>query len=264
MKTEIKTITPKEAKRIIESCNIDNRRIRDNNVSWLAQQMKAGEWMLTHQGIAFSESGRLLDGQHRLLAVIQADVPVKFMVTQGLDENAFRFVDCGERRSLSDLSKIDKKTVEVLRLAASALNAADLNNNKATVTQLLQLEEMGWGNLHRKLIAACATNRPTSSAIYRLAACVAAQHTEDETSVFALYRKIVLAQYEELPSVANAFLRQLNSGAINQTRNRMDAFCRYFKVLLPENANIKKLTLGEDERAQIWATVKNTLKSEVK
>ena len=222
--------------------------------------MKAGEWMLTHQGIAFSESGRLLDGQHRLLAGIQADIPVKFVVTQGLDENAFRAIDCGEKRSLSDLSKIDRKTVEVLRLAASALNAPDLNNNKATVRQLLDLEDRGWGDVHRRLIGFCATNRPASCAANRLAACVAAVYTHDETAVFSLYRKIVLAQYEELPSIANAYLRQVNSGAINQSRNRMDAFCRYFKVLIPENESIKKLTLGEDEKTSIWSIIKETLK----
>jgi len=60
--------------------NENNRPINWNYVAQLARDMKAGRWRLTHQGIAFDTQGRLIDGQHRLWAVIEADVTVPMRV----------------------------------------------------------------------------------------------------------------------------------------------------------------------------------------
>lgn len=259
MKTELKTITPKEAQRIIDTCNIDNRRVRENNVKWLSDQMLRGEWLLTHQGIAFSDSGKLLDGQHRLLAVIKSNKPAQFMVTHGLDENAFKAIDCGERRSLADLTHIDKKTVEVLRLIASAISSADFNNNKATANQLLALEERGWGNLHRRYLKACPSHKPTNAACFRTAAVVSVALGQDEDYTFDLCQKIHLMRFDEMPPIAHSFVRQLSSSTINPTRFRVDAFLRFLKVLNPDFAKHKNLTLSDIERENLWALTKNIL-----
>ena len=40
---------------------------------WIARDMKAGHWRLTHQGIAFDPAGVLIDGQHRLWAIVESD-----------------------------------------------------------------------------------------------------------------------------------------------------------------------------------------------
>src|SRR3954467_14111979 len=53
--------------------NTGNRPVREAHVRSLAEEITADRWKVTHQGIAFSLSGRLMDGQHRLRAVIRAD-----------------------------------------------------------------------------------------------------------------------------------------------------------------------------------------------
>ena len=58
-------VTPSQAANWLEG-NTHNRPVTQAHVERLAAEMSAGRWRLTHQGIAFSTRGVLLDGQHRL------------------------------------------------------------------------------------------------------------------------------------------------------------------------------------------------------
>ena len=50
--TQLVNVTPAMAKTMLES-NTDNRNKRGWWVSGLANMMKRGEWITTHQGVAF-------------------------------------------------------------------------------------------------------------------------------------------------------------------------------------------------------------------
>src|SRR6185503_17546608 len=69
--------------------------------------MRRGEWMVTHQGIAFDTRGVLVDGQHRLAAIIEADVPVELTVFTDVGEGTFDVLDIGKRRSAADVLAIE-------------------------------------------------------------------------------------------------------------------------------------------------------------
>ena len=99
--SKVKTITPSMATAILANM-ADNRRPTPGRVEAYARDMSTGGWKLTHQGIAISEDGQLLDGQHRLLAVIKAGIPVDMLVTSGVDgvEGA---IDTGRARSAGDV-----------------------------------------------------------------------------------------------------------------------------------------------------------------
>lgn len=101
----IETITPERAQLYLEH-NGRNRPIRPSRVHELASSMLRGEWHLTHQGMAFDEDGVLLDGQHRLLAVIEAGVPVQMLVARQADAASFSVLDIGSRRMASDMLAI--------------------------------------------------------------------------------------------------------------------------------------------------------------
>lgn len=64
--------------------NVKNRKLRQTTVDAYARDMRAGNWLQTHQGIAFGENDELLDGQHRLAAIVQAEVTLTLLVTRGL------------------------------------------------------------------------------------------------------------------------------------------------------------------------------------
>ena len=68
---KVETITPDIAKTMLGE-NVNNRRISHDNVNMFAREMRNGEWRFNGEAIKFSKDGRLLDGQHRLLAARRA------------------------------------------------------------------------------------------------------------------------------------------------------------------------------------------------
>ena len=103
MKTEIKqvTITPDMAAELLQR-NKNNRSVRKNNVDTLAMAMAKGEWELSNDAIVISEGGFLLNGQHRLLAVIKSGVACPFILFTGAKDTVFDIMDTPTIRRVSD------------------------------------------------------------------------------------------------------------------------------------------------------------------
>ncbi|MEU6869428.1 hypothetical protein [Streptomyces sp. NPDC046751] len=94
-------VTPEIAEDFLSRTAV-NRRLDTGYVRALAKTILRGEWKLTHQGIAFDEVGELLDGQHRLNAIIEANTPVEMLVVDGLPKDVFPVLDTQKRRSAAD------------------------------------------------------------------------------------------------------------------------------------------------------------------
>jgi hypothetical protein len=96
-------VTPDQAAAWLRpEVNHDNRSLRHEHVVYLANEILHDRWQVTNQGLGFSETGRLLDGQHRLSAIVRAGKAVDILVTTGLEEEAFRAIDCGLKRANYD------------------------------------------------------------------------------------------------------------------------------------------------------------------
>jgi hypothetical protein len=96
------------ARKWIEN-NFRNRPMREDDIRAYARDMATGNWFTTHQGIAFDENDNLIDGQHRLRAIILSGVTVRMMVTFGLPSKidgkeitTMDSVDRGRPRSVAD------------------------------------------------------------------------------------------------------------------------------------------------------------------
>jgi hypothetical protein len=105
--TVVEEITPEKAASFLLLNHENNRRQRPGVVEMLAAQMMSGEWMLTHQGIAFDVDGKLIDGAHRLNAIIASGVTVRIMVTRGVTDASC--IDSGTRRNINDRLALDGK-----------------------------------------------------------------------------------------------------------------------------------------------------------
>lgn len=100
-------------------CNKSNRPVRQQRVVELAREIESGRWLRTHQGIAFDVNGILLDGQHRLLAIIRAGQKVSCNVDFGLSPEAFKVIDTHAKRKAADALHIQGHT-NTIKLAAAA------------------------------------------------------------------------------------------------------------------------------------------------
>lgn len=81
MYSECILITPKLAEEWLKTNEKNYRKIYWPRVDAYVRAMQGGNWILTHQGISLDEEGKLMDGQHRLYAVVISKIPVKMMVT---------------------------------------------------------------------------------------------------------------------------------------------------------------------------------------
>lgn len=105
-------ISPEKAGRWLEN-NRRNRPVSKDVVDAYARDMIARQWVPTHQGIAFNDKDELIDGQHRLQAIVKSGVTVRMMVTFGLpsviagrEMTTMDCVDRGRPRSVADQLKI--------------------------------------------------------------------------------------------------------------------------------------------------------------
>ena len=104
--TCVETITPDVAKKYLQH-NRKNRKVKPRQVESLARDIRQGNFKLTHQGIAFNSDGQLVDGQHRLLATLLAQLPITIMVSRDMPADCVEAIDRGETRSVCDIMNIE-------------------------------------------------------------------------------------------------------------------------------------------------------------
>ena len=105
-------VTPRMAETWLKQNTLEgkgNRKFRKAHARTIAEEMRRGEWKLTHQGIAFGMSGRLLDGQHRLSAIVESGTTQSILVFIDAPEDTFDNHDRGAMRGIADILAKDAK-----------------------------------------------------------------------------------------------------------------------------------------------------------
>ena len=98
----VQVITPDMASRMLETNIEKNRKVRPDRVRLYAQHMRSGDWRMTGEPIIFN-SGELIDGQHRLMACIEAKTSFTTLVVHDVAMDAFAFLNSGLPRSIGDV-----------------------------------------------------------------------------------------------------------------------------------------------------------------
>jgi hypothetical protein len=98
---ELVTVTPGLAHTIL-AANEGNRSLRPVKVRHFARDMKLGRWPVNGQGIIVSNTGELNDGQHRLHAIIEANVSIPMFVAFGPRRETRVTVDQGTAKTAGD------------------------------------------------------------------------------------------------------------------------------------------------------------------
>lgn len=136
-----------------------NRPLRKRVVEAYAQDMLAGKWETTNQGIGLigeAPNETLIDGQHRLHAILLAaqtnpDIRVMMAVTKGLQRSAVSAIDTALRRSGADVLAMER-SVRNPNVIAAALKLVHLYDEvpwslhtwasyQPTHAQLLEMHE---------------------------------------------------------------------------------------------------------------------------
>ena len=141
MRSVIKNITPLLAQTMLDS-NTRNRKMNTNRVKQYTADMRAGRWCANGESIVVTESGILVDGQHRLQAVVNAGITLQFVVATIKDEEAHHF-DTGRARSINDsVMMYDNDDVKHLnkKVISGVKYLLTLNRKKDNLTESAIIE----------------------------------------------------------------------------------------------------------------------------
>lgn len=94
-------IGPDDAAELLAT-NTGNRRINPRSVQRYAADMVAGRWRETGEAIKVGTDGRLLDGQHRLHAIIESGVTLTLLVICDVEPESVVSMDQGVSRTMGD------------------------------------------------------------------------------------------------------------------------------------------------------------------
>lgn len=236
----IRKISPSRARRMLEN-NEGNRDMRRAKAAQYAITMKAGKWKTAPEPIVIDKNGRLLNGQHRLLAAIIADIALDFLVIEGVDASLFKVIDRGMMRSASDALGISPRLVQAANTIV-AITDGPVTDDK-TESMALILEQS-----HADLLGACNAKRTIiSSAPFRAGACIRLMLGEDREYILSLYRNLCLGKVGDLPPIGQAVVSAVMGGRIHAGGGAMQRvnFARAFEIFAPENANKTKIIASE-------------------
>lgn len=246
MKSEIVNVTPQMAAHWL-SLNVENRPLRRSVVEGLKAAFARGEYIQTHQGIAFSARGNLLDGQHRLTAISEMrGVSFPMLVSHDVDDGAFQVMDIGLKRSHADALRIeDRRVVEVARLIAVICSP-----KRTAVTPLMLVPIIETIQpTHDALMSFCSSSvKAWSSAAVRLAAVASIHGGGDVDYIKTTYRSLVLSDFDAMPTVARALYKAYINGTVSAS-DRTDMFARGLVVFNAKKAANSKVQIKDTSEA---------------
>lgn len=257
MKTEIRLVTPELAAEWLEK-NKSNRTLRRHAVDHYARQMRLGHWTLTHQGICLDACGNLVDGQHRLAAVVQSQSSVEMLVTI-LDETATALgmpLDTGVTRSYADILAIPKKHIEVVRAAV------EIADGGSRCVRLSTTETMAAHAQLREELEALPSILNHAMAAHRLATILAAMaqperagEIREQSSWFTTGSNCT--QWWSSVEALNRLIKQAPRTRWSSTAGRLEYVIRWRAAMLSPESKISRITndvlAGREVREQCRA-----------
>lgn len=239
-------ITPQDAIEILNKHNAQNRNMRQMTVQKYASDMKNGCWFENGQSqwIGFYEDGNLADGQHRLMALVNANVEMYFNVEFGISKKAALGIDNHAARKMVDQIQIQgeskwicKNIVAMCRIIMEIESSSRIGRSIST-SDVISFAENHKDMLIKARSAACSTAKYLSSAYIKVAVFYALHH-EKEENVFRFCKVLFSGIYDSVSDISAARLREklltspeLNSGGgsrimgVRIVMRVISAFCK--------------------------------------
>lgn len=247
MKTESVNITPALAREWLKG-NAGNRALRPSHVETLRISFSRGEFVTTHQGIAFDADGEIIDGQHRLTAIsmMPEGFAAKMLVTWGLDrEKAFPVIDATQaKRSTSDVLRVDRSVGETANFLARIYSGGFSGITPTFVAPFAEFVKVEIADL----VKFCPSATRTWSSAPVKAAAVLRMKSGDPDYVKLVYSSMVRREFETMPKIAQSLFKAYMTGTVRASA-ATDIFARCLKVFDPMNATLSKIQINDPSSA---------------
>ena len=117
-RVEMIPVSPVDASRILEK-NTHNRRLSENQVKRFASDMTEGRWQNNGESIKIATDGTLLDGQHRLWAIVESETTQTMTVVWDLPAESQHTMDMGQTRSAGQMLALTGQKDSILRASVA-------------------------------------------------------------------------------------------------------------------------------------------------
>ena len=133
----LETIGPADARKILQKVHErQNGRNSETIINQYARDIAKGFWDTSvPQMIAIDRTGALLDGWHRLHAIIASDTTVQFWVMRNADPDAFKKTDSGFQRRMNFRMNMSTEATAIVH-SIIRLSAYPTNPGRAATEQI--------------------------------------------------------------------------------------------------------------------------------
>lgn len=88
------------------------RKSRKKVIDGYSDEMLDGKWKFNAETIKFDKEGRLMDGYHRMKAVVKSGQAQIFLVVRGIDNSVMDTIDVGHTKTAQEMLEIFNKCTE--------------------------------------------------------------------------------------------------------------------------------------------------------
>lgn len=136
VKASLSTITPMLAERWLTQIPDYQRKVDPKQVDKITAAILKGDWAENGATIVFNEEGHVIDGQHRLHAIVKSGKTVRSLVVRGVSKAERTFQTIGDEKS---------------RKVTDFMHCAHVNNVAAVCSLLMAAEGGKWPLSHEKM-----------------------------------------------------------------------------------------------------------------
>jgi len=245
IETKLLRITPQSAAKFLE--NVHERqtgRNSENVIALYAKQMEAGQWDEgVMQSISIDSTGALLDGWHRLNAVVRSGVTLPFLVVRGVPPTAFGKYDAHMQRSLGFRMGLHKDRASELSYLVDLAKWPACSGRKINEEIELAQEAFGTTLEFFEMHAVKQKRRNVTVTPVRVACMLNVHRTrnaEMREQIIAAYSMLVAANFKDAPRVITSLHRRLTETG----RERHLQFALAFKAFNPRRFEDVKLQIN--------------------
>jgi hypothetical protein len=228
-----------------------NRELRQHVVDGYTSMMKRGEWGFSESAICFMADGGVINGQHRLWAVIQSETSQRFIIAEGFERADIHYMDDSFKRKNVDTYNLTHDTPANTQQMAIArvLNGGQEMQGALKADNFKRLEE------HQKAIAfACDVMSPKRAGLTQAPVCAViarAFYTADLAKIRRFGEVLLTGGYSNEVERTVLLLRDyLLSTPSGQRDARVEHYQKTERALLAflRDETLKSLYAASDEQ----------------
>lgn len=249
MRFVLEDVTPVLAAKYLLK-NEGNRKLREQHAASLARAMESGQYKLTHQAAAVTKKGKLIDGQHRMRAIILANKTIPMWIAHDVPDDTFSVLDSGMVRKMHERLRSDPKHTSV----CTSLFRLMVRNTKAQdyeIEMALEIFEDSlnkWSEIPKLAGTKGFTNAHSAALVIRLQTAIIAQDADAVTRLLWKAEKITRGDLVGAPPIIHSFYRQVSEGVANLDLGVAaitDQFCRAWVAFDAASESTTRLQISD-------------------